>query len=231
MNPEELLAEYVPGATSATWDGTTEGWSQAQRGALVEAIAGEWERLFGDPWSRAQQAAFVLAALFHDVHQENPAVTHIQMKSSSGDEVCQLNLRRSRTEQLPPIPSLNGAGAQVAGTPTHSNMTASVARMASPRSLVLDVESASRLLIEVQAQWPHLKPVLQFKAAAAWWALWRVLQVTGVLRGGALFRRLRHPEAASDAEGAVRVTFERDLPGSDEVLASALDGGAFLLNF
>lgn len=231
MRIDDVLATIDPILNGEGWDGQTSDWSPEQCGRVVQAIAEDWAALFVQPWSLAQQAAFVLAGAFHDTHMASSDVKEIALNGVCGDERFQIRLRRSTEGTLPPVPTLTGAGAQQAMVPNHSNMTASVSRLVSSPDTLLDASVALAWWTEVCTRWPSLPAKDAFKVAGAGLALWRACQSTGVLRAGAMFRRMRHPDASIDQELSVRVTIERDLPGSEEMLAASADGGAFLLNF
>lgn len=230
MTAEALLATLIPGETGLTWDGQHPDWTDAQCDELVSAIVNDLGEEFPDPWSMAQQAAFLLAAHFHETHPVSQKKASLNLTVTSVTEPFRLVLRRSGEGSLPPIPSQSGAGANQVSVLLGSTMVASAARLGATLLASQDKSLPPKVRACVEQEWPELSGRARFQVEAALLALWQGLQATGVLTGGAVFRYLRHPDAPVSSEGGVRLTFERSPVGAVEVLQNAPDGGAFLLN-
>lgn len=221
-----------PQASDPQWDGDISDWSDEDVAGMLRSIAQDYLTDFGlgEHWHLvAQQAAFMLASLYYDLH-EDPATPSWEVTVAPENlEGFSVSLVYSNQRKMPPVPSLSGAGASQVGLIPQSLMGASAARLLPPFDVFALPDVILARVAHQLIKSTGLKDRRPVMLAAAVLTLWRACQVTGVVTGGALFKQLRSPHLPDRSTQSVRVGFRRQSPAADQACSQSPDGGAFLL--
>lgn len=229
----QTQAEPHPQVLDAGWSGDVTGWTDDQVTGLLRAVVQDYLADFGQghQWADvAFQAAFMLSALYSDdVRSERRQAWTFYLSPWEG-EGFEVRLSLSRQQHIPPVPTLSGAGASEVQLVPESVFANSVARLpglADP--LQASAADVARWFREVVQQL-GLTDARAVQVAGALLALWRAAQVTGLVTGGSLYKKLRRPDLPEEAAHAVRLKFKRTGEAAEAALEQAVDGGAFLLH-
>lgn len=225
------IQDRLPDAADVQWNGDVSAWTDEDVASLVRAIAKDYLADFGEgyKWGPAgHQAAFMLCSLYYDLHEGQMPPWHLSL-APEGIEGFDVSLRISRQMTLPPVPTLEGAGAMQVNSPDHSVMVASVARQAADFDALglpaILLAQSTRQFIALTGLTDRRGVIL----SAALFTLWKACQFSGVVKGGAIFRNIQNPNQPEQPAQSVRLNFERTGPAAAAALLASVDGGAYLL--
>jgi hypothetical protein len=222
-----------PEVHEPAWEGHILDWPAAHQAGFLRAIVKDYLADFSadQQWSEvAFQAAFMLAALYSDEVRTGARPAWTLTVGPLADEGFLVRLSQSRQGNVPPVPTVSGAGAMEIQLRRESVFTTSFARLAGALDLDTVADADLAQVLRSLSDQVSLTDARLVQLAGAMLALWKACQMTGPVTGGALFKAVRRPEVLETEAHTIRLRFERTGEAAETALEQAVDGGAILLS-